>query len=223
MRDNMLIAPSILNANNLNLKENIKKAVSGGITRFHIDVMDAHFVPNLSFGPELVKDFKREFPITDVEVHLMSDRPKILIPDFVKAGADLLEIHYEAMDKDAVNYWLDYLKSNDVKAGLVLNPETPVTVLKEFGSKLKQVLLMTVHPGFGGQKFLPESIERIKEARNLLNEINPKIDLEVDGGINAQTLVSARDAGANIFVVGSYIFESSDIVGRINQVNNLLK
>lgn len=219
----MLIAPSILNANNLDLKDDIKKAISAGITRFHVDVMDAHFVPNLSFGPELIKDFKREFPITDVEIHLMSDNPKLLIPDFVKAGADLIEIHYEAMDKDAINYWLDYLKSNDVKPGLVLNPETPVNVLKEFAPKLKQVLLMTVHPGFGGQKFLPESVKRIKEARSLLNQTNPKIDLEVDGGINAQTLVSARDAGANIFVVGSYIFESGDIMGRVDQVTNLLK
>lgn len=219
----MLIAPSILNANNLDLKEDIKKAVEAGITRFHIDVMDAHFVPNLSFGPELVKDFKREFPMTNVEVHLMSDNPKLLIPAFVKAGADLIEIHYEAMDKEALNYWLDYLRSNGVHPGLVLNPETPVDVLKEFAPKLKQALLMTVHPGFGGQKFLSESVSRIEEAHELLNKINPKIDLEVDGGINGQTIVCAKKAGANIFVVGSYIYESGDIAGRVNKVNELLK
>ncbi len=219
----MIIAPSILNANNLDLKNEIQKAVDTGITRFHIDIMDGHFVPNLSFGPELVKDFKREFPMIKAEVHLMSDRPKTLIPAFVKAGADIIELHYESMSEEELNYWLDYLNSNGVKAGLVLNPETSVTVLNKFAAKLKQALIMTVHPGFGGQEFLPQSPDRIRKARKLLDQINPKIDLEVDGGVDEQTIVQAKDAGANIFVVGSYIYDQGIIADQIEKISRLLK
>lgn len=219
----MLIAPSILNADNLTLKTEIKKAIAAGITRFHIDIMDGHFVPNLSFGPQLVSDFKREFPMVDCEVHLMSDNPKTLVPAFVKAGADLIEIHYEAMSEEDVDYWLDYIASNGVKAGLVLNPETAISVLEKYANKIQQLLLMTVHPGFGGQKFLPESAARIKEAREILVRVNPRVEIEVDGGINNQTAKIAKDAGAKIFVAGSYIFGSGNIAGRVDQLTKVLQ
>lgn len=218
----MIIAPSILNANNLQLGNDIKKASEAGITRFHIDIMDGHFVPNLSYGPQLVKDFKREFPMTDAEIHLMSDNPKDLIPAFVQAGADLLEFHYEAMDEGQVSYWLDYLASNGVRPGLVLNPDTPVSVLDKFVPKLKQVLLMTVYPGFGGQKFIEASIDRIKEARKIIDQTGSRITLEVDGGINADTIKLAKDAGANVFVVGSYLFKDGDVAGKVNKLNEIL-
>lgn len=126
----MIISPSILNADNLNLGRDIKKATQAGITRFHIDIMDGHFVPNLSYGPQLVQDFKREFPLVEAEVHLMSNNLETTIPAFTQAGADLLEFHFEATNK--VDYWLDYLASNGVKAGLVLNPETDVASLKPY-------------------------------------------------------------------------------------------
>lgn len=215
----MLIAPSILNANNLTLKDEIKRATNAGITRFHIDIMDGHFVPNLSFGPQLVSDFKTEFPITEAEIHLMSNNPKVLIPAFVKAGADLLEFHYEAMQPNEVKYWLDYLKSNGVKAGLVLNPDTPVSVVEQFKNQIDQLLLMTVHPGFGGQKFLENSASRIKEARELVGK---DIAIEVDGGINQQTARIAKDAGANVFVAGSYLFEKGDIASQIAKLTQSL-
>ena len=215
----MLIAPSILNANNLTLKDEIKRATNAGITRFHIDIMDGHFVPNLSFGPQLVSDFKTEFPITEAEIHLMSNNPKVLIPAFVKAGADLLEFHYEAMQPNEVKYWLDYLKSNGVKAGLVLNPDTPIPVVEQFKNQIDQLLLMTVHPGFGGQKFLENSASRIKEARELVGK---DIAIEVDGGINQQTARIARDAGANVFVAGSYLFEKGDIASQIAKLTQSL-
>lgn len=218
----MILAPSILNADNLDLKDAIKKAANAGITRFHIDIMDGHFVPNLSFGPELVSDFKREFPIIDAEVHLMSNNPKTLVPGFVKAGADLIEIHYEAMDSEELNYWLDYLKSNGVKAGLVINPETPVASIKTYASKIDQLLIMTVHPGFGGQKFITDSVQKIQTARKIIDEIDPKIPIEVDGGITAETAKVAQKAGADIFVVGSYIFGSGDIIAKIDQLNQIL-
>lgn len=215
----MLIAPSILNANNLTLKDEIKRATNAGITRFHIDIMDGHFVPNLSFGPQLVSDFKTEFPITEAEIHLMSNNPKVLIPAFVKAGADLLEFHYEAMQPNEVKYWLDYLKSNGVKAGLVLNPDTSIPVVEQFKNQIDQLLLMTVHPGFGGQKFLENSASRIKEARELVGK---DIAIEVDGGINQQTARIAKDAGANVFVAGSYLFEKGDIASQIAKLTQSL-
>lgn len=218
-----IIAPSILDANQLDLKAGINKAVLAGITRFHIDIMDGHFVPNLSFGPGLVRDFKREFPMIKVEIHLMSDNPKLLVPAFAKAGADLIEIHYEAMDKEAIDYWLDFLHAEGLKAGLVLNPGTPVSVLSRFAAKLDQVLLMTVYPGFGGQSFLPSSAKRIKATRTLLDQIKPKTDLEVDGGVNYHTAGAALKAGANILVIGSYIFASGDIAARIDKISGLLQ
>lgn len=161
--------------------------------------------------------------MTDAEIHLMSDAPKVLVPEFVKAGADLIEIHYEAMSEEEVNYWLDYLKSNGVKTGLVLNPDTPVEVLKRFYSKLDQVLLMTVYPGFGGQKFLEGSDEKISRARELLDQLNPKIKIEVDGGINAETALITKNAGAEIFVAGSYIFGSGDIGAQVNKLSEIVK
>lgn len=219
----MLIAPSILNADNLNLKKDISKAIEAGISRFHIDIMDAHFVPNLSFGPELVADFKREFPMTDAEIHLMSDKPDVLVPAFVKAGADLLELHYEAMDEEKLDYWLDYLISNDVKAGLVLSPDTPIDVVKKFALKLDQVLLMTVYPGFGGQKFITDSVERISSMRKLLDELGRNIPIEVDGGIDDQTAKPAKEAGAEVFVAGSYIFKKGNICEQVSHLEEIIK
>ncbi|MCF1783010.1 ribulose-phosphate 3-epimerase [Lactobacillus mulieris] len=216
----MIIAPSILNADNLNLGRDIKKATQAGITRFHIDIMDGHFVPNLSYGPQLVQDFKREFPLVEAEVHLMSNNLETTIPAFTQAGADLLEFHFEASNK--VDYWLDYLASNGVKAGLVLNPETDVASLKPYLKKLKQVLLMSVHPGFGGQKYIPETAEKIAQLKQLTNEAGVNIPIEVDGGINDKTAPLAAQAGADILVCGSYIFKNGDIAGQIRKLEGIL-
>lgn len=216
----MIISPSILNADNLNLGRDIKKATQAGITRFHIDIMDGHFVPNLSYGPQLVQDFKREFPLVEAEVHLMSNNLEITIPAFTQAGADLLEFHFEATNK--VDYWLDYLASNGVKAGLVLNPETDVASLKPYLKKLKQVLLMSVHPGFGGQKYIPETAEKIAQLKQLTNEAGVNIPIEVDGGINDKTAPLAAQAGADILVCGSYIFKNGDIASQIRKLEGIL-
>lgn len=216
----MIIAPSILNADNLNLETDIKEAIAAGINRFHIDIMDGHFVPNLSFGPQLVEDFKREFPMTDAEIHLMSDSPDDLVPAFVNAGADLIELHYEAMDEDKLDYWLDYLISNGVNTGLALNPDTPSDVVTKYVSKLNQVLVMTVYPGFGGQEFIANSAQKIKEVREL---VGPDIDIEVDGGINNQTIKIAKNAGANVFVVGSYLYKAGNIANQVHKLEDILK
>lgn len=219
----MLIAPSILNANNLNLKQEIKRAAGAGIIRFHIDIMDGHFVPNLSFGPQLVSDFKREFPLIDAEIHLMSNNPKTLISEFIKAGADVIEIHYEAMDEENLNYWLDYISSNGVKVGLVLNPTTPVEVIEKFSDQIDQLLLMTVRPGFGGQSFISSSAEKIKDAKDILKKADNKIPIEVDGGIDENTARICKNAGASIFVAGSYIFKKESISEQINKLNEVIK
>ena len=216
----MLIAPSILNADNLNLKTDIKDAIAAGISRFHIDIMDGHFVPNLSFGPQLVEDFKREFPMTDAEIHLMSDNPDDLVPAFVNAGADLVELHYEAMSEKKLDYWLDYLISNDVKTSLAINPDTPSDVVSKFASKLDQVLVMTVHPGFGGQKFITDSAEKIKQVREI---VGPDTAIEVDGGVNDQTIKIAKDAGADIFVVGSYLYKDGDIANQVRKLEKVIE
>ena len=216
----MLIAPSILNADNLNLETDIKDAIAAGISRFHIDIMDGHFVPNLSFGPQLVEDFKREFPMTDAEIHLMSDDPDDLVPAFVNAGADWVELHYEAMSEKKLDYWLDYLISNDVKTSLAINPDTPSDVVSKFALKLDQVLVMTVHPGFGGQKFITDSAEKIKQVREI---VGPDTVIEVDGGVNDQTIKIAKDAGADIFVVGSYLYKDGDIANQVRKLEKVIE
>lgn len=212
----MKIAPSILNANNMDLGSQIQTAIDAGITRFHIDVMDAHFVPNLSYGPELVKDFKNKFPNSLAEVHLMSNALETMIPAFVKNGTNLLEFHYEATDK--IDYWLDYLHDHNLKAGIVLNPETNIEVLKPYLNKVDQVLLMSVHPGFGGQRFIENTLVKIKE----LKAIKPDIPVEIDGGINYGTGKLVYSAGADIIVAGSYIFnDSASIVNKIKKLQDI--
>ena len=216
----MIIAPSILNADNLNLKENIKDAVAVGIDRFHIDIMDGHFVPNLSFGPQLISDFKREFPMTDAEIHFMSNNPDDLIPAFVEAGADIMELHYGAMSESKLNYWLDYLASNRVEAVLAIKPDIPADVVEKFLPKIKQVLVMTVNPGFGGQSFIADSAEKIKQVREI---VGPNMAIEVDGGINDRTIKIAKDAGADVFVVGSYLYENGNIANQVLKLEKIIK
>lgn len=216
-----MIAPSILNADNMNLDNNIKMAIKNGIDRFHIDIMDGHFVPNLSYGPELVKDFKRQFPLSEAEIHLMSNNLDVTLPLFVEAGCDILEFHLEATDK--VEYWLDYLKENSVKAGIAINPETPVSVIKPYLDKIDQVLIMTVKPGFGGQKFRSDSAKRIEDAKKLIKVADKNIKIEVDGGIDDKTAPIAKEAGADIFVAGSYIFKKGPIDLQCQKLESVLK
>lgn len=216
----MIIAPSILNADNLNLKENIKEAVAVGIDRFHIDIMDGHFVPNLSFGPQLISDFKREFPMIDAEIHFMSNNTDDLIPAFVAAGADIMELHYGAMSESKLNYWLDYLASNGVETVLAIKPDVQADVIEKFLPKIKQVLVMTVNPGFGGQSFIADSAEKIKQVREI---VGPNMPIEVDGGINDRTIKIAKDAGADVFVVGSYLYKNGNITNQVRKLEKIIK
>ncbi|QNQ83873.1 ribulose-phosphate 3-epimerase [Lactobacillus sp. PV037] len=211
-----MIAPSILNANNMKLGEEIQEAADNGITRFHLDIMDGHFVPNLSYGPELVSAFKKEFPKLTAEVHLMSNNLPVTIPLFVEAGADLIEFHLEATDK--VEEWLDYLHAHHVKAGLAISPETPVEELQLYLNKVDQILVMSVKPGFGGQSFNEKTPARVKRIYQMIKENNLEIPIEVDGGIDDQTIKQVKEAGAKIFVAGSYIFKKGPIKQQIQKL-----
>lgn len=200
----------------MKLGQEIQEAANNGITHFHLDIMDGHFVPNLSYGPELVSAFKKEFPNLIAEVHLMSNNLTVTIPLFVEAGADLIEFHIESTDK--VEEWLDYLHAHHVKAGLVISPETPVEELQLYLNKLDQILVMSVKPGFGGQSFNKETPARVKKIRQMLKENDLEIPIEVDGGIDDQTIKSVKEAGAEIFVAGSYIFKKGPIAQQIQKL-----
>lgn len=215
-----ILAPSILNANNMNLGSDIQEAIDAGVKRFHIDIMDGHFVPNLSYGPELVENFKTTFPNIEAEIHLMSNNLEVTIPAFVKAGADLLEFHYEATDD--VEKWLKYLKDHNVKAGLVINPDTSVEVIKPYLDQIDQLLIMTVKPGFGGQSFRDDSSARIAKAKEIIAAADKDIPVEVDGGIDDKTAEVAKTSGADIFVAGSFIFKKGPIAQQILKLENVL-
>ena len=217
-----MIAPSILNANNLHLAKNIRESINCGITRFHIDIMDGHFVPNLSYGPELIKDLRNEFPDIQIEIHLMSNNLEQMIPLFAKTGCDLLEFHLE-VSKDNTFEWLKFLKQSHIKSGIVLNPSTPVPNIIPYLNSIDQLLLMTVMPGFGGQKFKSNSSDRIKQAQALINQHNSYIPIEVDGGINKETARIAKNAGANVFVAGSYIYNQKSISNQIRELKSIIE
>ena len=197
------IAPSILAADFSRLGDEVAKTECAGVTRIHVDVMDGHFVPNLSMGPEVVAGLRPHTRLL-IEVHLMIAEPAKFVGAFMTKGADLVTVHHEVLaDARPV---LAEIKNRGKKAGLAINPETPVEALTPYLPMLDLALCMTVHPGFGGQTFLPESPARIRRLRQLIETYNPACDLEVDGGIEAQTAPLALAAGANILVVGTGIF-----------------
>lgn len=204
------LAPSILAADFSKLGEQVAEVERAGVERIHVDVMDGHFVPNLSMGPVVVEWLR---PLTKllIEVHLMVDDPAKFLESFLSKGADLVTVHFEVL-KDAKPV-LDWIKLRGKKVGMAINPNTPVEALTPFLPMLDLALCMTVFPGFGGQPFLPESPERIAKLRALIQQHNPKCDLEVDGGIEAHTAPAATKAGANVLVVGTGIFRNAHGIG----------
>lgn len=197
------VAPSILSADFARLGEEVAAAERGGANRIHVDVMDGHFVPNLSMGPIVVKALRPRTRLP-LEVHLMITDPEKYTDSFLKAGADAVIAHVEVLTDPRP--WIRKLKAAGKKAGLAVNPETPVERLEPFLREIDLALCMTVHPGFGGQAFLPASPNRIRTLRDMVDRLHPACEIEVDGGIDLQTAPVVAESGATVFVAGNAIF-----------------
>lgn len=214
-----IIAPSILAADFTNLSQQIRMVEMAGADWIHCDIMDGHFVPNISFGP-LVVEAANSLTKLPLDVHLMIENADNYLDDFIKAGANYVSVHVE--DVIHLNRTVNRIRELGAKAGVVVNPATPINAIRDVVEYIDLFLIMTVNPGFGGQKFISNSIRRIKEAVNLRNEMNGKFLIEVDGGINAETAKKAYEAGAEVFVAGSSIFKSDNISAATMEIKKII-
>ena len=219
-----LVSPSILASDFSHLADEIKIAKNAGADMVHIDVMDGHFVPNISIGVPVVKSIKKctDLPL---DVHLMIDAPDIYAPKFIDAGADIVTIHVEspsiAGNNEKIRDVLENIRSMGAQCGVVLKPKTPAKVVFPFIDICKMILVMTVKPGFGGQSFMHDMMPKVKAIRDKANLINPELDIEIDGGINQENAELCYKNGANVFVAGTYLFGKKDIAKRISDLHNI--
>jgi ribulose-phosphate 3-epimerase len=211
--ERIIVAPSILAANFSRLSDEIHRVEAAGADWIHCDIMDGHFVDNISFGPEIV-GIVRGLTSLPLDVHLMIEHADHYVPRFVKAGANSITVHVEPEAKHDVGKTLRQIQDTGCRAGLTLNPETPFDLIEPFLHKIDLLLIMTVHPGFGGQPFRADQMQKVKRARSLNGEIN----IEVDGGINAKTAKLSIENGANVLVAGTSIFHSNDYAKAIREL-----
>ena len=209
----VIISPSILSADFANLERDIKLVEAAGADWLHIDVMDGHFVPNITIGVPVTASIKNIASVP-LDVHLMIENPEKYVEPFAKAGADIITFHYEAVEENEINSLISFIKSFGVKAGMSIKPKTPAAKCFKYLENLDMVLVMTVEPGFGGQKFMPGCAEKIK----FIREQNKDTIIQVDGGINAETGKICKDYGANSLVAGNYIYKSEDIKKAISSL-----
>ena len=212
-----ILSPSILSCDYMNMQRDFEACKEYGCKWLHVDIMDGHFVPNLSFGYSLVKAMR---PITDLvlDVHLMIDTPIKYAEEFCKAGADYLTIHVEADTPENIKKTLELIRSLGVKPGIVVKPKTPASAVAEYLPMVDLVLVMTVEPGFGGQKFMADMMPKVKELRTMLDEVNPDCHLEVDGGVDLVTCVTCKENGADVLVAGSAYFKAEDKASFVKEI-----
>ncbi len=216
----MKISPSILSADFANLERDIRLVEEGGADYIHVDVMDGHFVPNLTFGANIVSAIR---PITKLplDCHLMIENPENYIEDFAKAGADIITVHVESTHH--IHRAIQLIKNQGVKAGVVINPGTAVESIMPVLSEVDMVLVMTVNPGFGGQSFIKETVSKIALLNTLKKDKGYNFEIEVDGGISPETAKICKDAGANVFVAGSYIYDAQNPVEQLTSLKDAVR